>query len=183
MPDLTQPSIHSARRERARTRRVSTSSHTFADTRTHPSRAPFARLHPRVASRRLHHRPPASPPPSASSARRPPPTPTPTPTFGDARTRDANARVKIHRAHIRAHTTHRSSRANVRGRRHRRLHHRPHHRPRGIESAASDVTAGRRWMWTPRRVCGFFLLMGFDVCPLRMYVVSCRVVSCVHDES
>ncbi len=90
MPDLTQPSIHSARRERARTRRVPTSSHAFPDTRTHPSRAPFTRLHPRVASRRLHHRPPASPPPSASPARRHPTATTPPTTSG--RTRDANAR-------------------------------------------------------------------------------------------
>ena len=159
MPDLTQPSIHSARRERTRTRRVPTSSHAFPDTRTHPSRAPFTRLHPRVASRRLHHRPPASPPPSASPdvvtrpRRRLPRRP------GGRETR-TRARKKIHRAHIRARTTYRSSRANVRGRRHRRLHHRPHHRPRGIESAASDVTAGRRWMWTPRRGCGFFLIDG-----------------------
>ena len=35
----------------------------------------------------------------------------------------------------------------------------------------------------PAACVWFFLLMGFDVCPLRMYVVSCRVVSCVHDES
>jgi hypothetical protein len=179
----------------ARTRRVPTSSHEFRDTheRVHPTRrSPVSTL----ASRRVASRPsssPASPPPT-SRPRSPPrvvtrPPTTPPTTFGDARRE--RARVKNTSSPFRAHTTHRSSRATGRGRRHGRGRHRPHHRHRprrvrGIESSRRRVTSRRgvtarpvddRWFFL-FFFDSIFLLIGFGVCPLRTYVVSC-----IHDES
>lgn len=180
MRDPTRQSMRSTRRA---PREDATNAHAFPRVRTHaherihPSRASFARLHPRVASHRIASRPSPSPrvtaaiqPPPVAPARRHPTTDDPS----------ADVRADASKKHIeptfRARTTHRSPRATRRGRRHgrRRRRHRPHHhRPRPRRRRVTSRRHAR-----DRAIDGcsigfvFWILIGFGVCTLR----TCRVV-------